>query len=97
MVDQYVTQTDKGGLMMGRSQNRRKGELLIAAGLLLFAALLKNAQAASAACREALEMCGMLLIPSLFPFFVLSGFLNRVGLPGILGRALAPPRRGSSA
>lgn len=76
--------------MMERSRNGRKGVMLIALGLLLFAALVKNAQIASAACREALEMCFCLLIPSLFPFFVLSGFLNRVGLPGLLGKTLAP-------
>ena len=35
-------------------------------------------------------MCARLLIPSLFPFFVLSGFLNRLGLPGLLGSLLAP-------
>ena len=75
---------------MEQLRNKRKGALPIAAGLLLFAALLKNTQAAGDACREALEMCGKLLIPSLFPFFVLSGFLNRVGLPGLLGQVLAP-------
>lgn len=59
-------------------------------GLGLLAAMISNAGAAGDACRDALEMCGRLLIPSLFPFFVLSGFLNRVGLPGLLGKALAP-------
>ncbi len=62
----------------------------IVAGLTLLGAMLYNAGAAGDACREALEMCARLLIPSLLPFFVLSGFLNRVGLPGLLGRALAP-------
>ena len=62
----------------------------IAAGIGLLAAMLANAGTAGDACREALEMCARLLIPALFPFFVLSGFLNRVGLPGLLGRMLAP-------
>ena len=75
---------------MRETRNIWKGGCMIAAGLLLFAALLMNAQAASTACREALEMCGRLLIPALFPFFVLSGFLNRMGLPGLLGKLLAP-------
>ena len=65
----------QGGAMMERSRNGHEGVMLIALGLALFAALVKNAQIASAACREALEMCFRLLIPSLFPFFVLSGFL----------------------
>ena len=62
----------------------------IAAGLMLLGLMLYNAGAAGDACREALEMCAQLLIPSLFPFFVLSGYLNRVGLPGVLGRVFAP-------
>lgn len=69
-------------------ERRRKWWIL--AGLALLAALLANARAAAEACREALGMCARLLIPSLFPFFVLSGFLNRLGLPGALGRLLAP-------
>ena len=67
-----------------------KRALFLALGFFLFAALLSNAQTAGEACREGLEMCGRLLIPSLFPFFVLSGFLNRMGLPGLLGKLLAP-------
>lgn len=62
----------------------------IAAGLMVLGLMLYNAGAAGDACREALEMCARLLIPSLFPFFVLSGYLNRVGLPGLLGRVFAP-------
>ncbi len=62
----------------------------IAVGLILLGLILYNAGAAGDACREALEMCARLLIPSLFPFFVLSGYLNRVGLPGLLGRVFAP-------
>ena len=62
----------------------------ITLGLTLLGAMLVNAGAAGDACREALEMCARLLIPALFPFFVLSGYLSRVGLPGLLGRVLAP-------
>ena len=62
----------------------------IAAGLMVLGLMLYHAGAAGDACREALEMCARLLIPSLFPFFVLSGYLNRVGLPGLLGRVFAP-------
>lgn len=71
-------------------RSRGKGALTLGAGLCALAALLLNAGEAARACREALAVCGRLLIPSLFPFFVLSGFLNRLGLPGLLGTLLAP-------
>jgi sporulation integral membrane protein YlbJ len=41
-------------------------------------------------CRYALELCASLIIPSLFPFFVISILLNKLGLPGWLGKTLAP-------
>ena len=69
---------------------KNKGVLALTVGLGLLAALLVNASEAARACREGLLMCARLLIPSLFPFFVLSGFLNRLGLPGLLGSLLAP-------
>ena len=71
-------------------RNHGKRALAIAAGIAVLGLMLLHAGTAGDACREALEMCGRLLIPSLFPFFVLSGYLNRVGLPGLLGRLLAP-------
>ena len=73
-----------------KQRKQWKTAAAILSGIGLLGALLKHAGAAGDACREALEMCGRLLIPSLFPFFVLSGFLNRIGLPGLLGRLLAP-------
>ena len=75
---------------MNNLKERCKRALWLMMGLLLAVLLLLNAQSAGEASREALQMCGRLLIPSLFPFFVLSGYLNRMGLPGILGRLLAP-------
>ena len=71
-------------------QKRWKHTAAMLAALGLLALMLSHAGAAGDACREALEMCARLLIPSLFPFFVLSGFLSRLGLPGLLGRILAP-------
>lgn len=41
-------------------------------------------------CRYALDLCLELILPSLFPFFVLSVLLNQLGLPGFLGKLLAP-------
>ncbi len=54
--------------------------LLIAAGLLLY-----PTHAATAA-HDALVLCGNVLIPSLFPFFVLSGLVMESGLAARLGR-----------
>ncbi|MBR6353056.1 MAG: sporulation protein [Oscillospiraceae bacterium] len=56
--------------------------------LAAFAALLVSAAEAAAACRAALQTCARLLIPSLFPFFVLSSLLSVFGLPALLGRLL---------
>ena len=75
---------------MEKTQNGAKHALPLVLGLALLAALVTNAPEAADACREGLGVCARLLIPSLFPFFVLSGFLNRLGLPGLLGRLLAP-------
>ena len=44
----------------------------------------------SAAAREGLALCGNVILPSLFPFFVLSSLTISLGLAGYLGRALAP-------
>lgn len=40
--------------------------------------------------REGLALCGSVVIPSLFPFFVLCTFLVRTGLGADLGRLLSP-------
>lgn len=41
-------------------------------------------------CRFALRLCVELIIPSLFPFFVVSILLNRLGFPYAVGRLLSP-------
>ena len=41
--------------------------------------------------RYALSLCAELIIPSLFPFFVLSGLLNRLGFAAAAARRLAKP------
>ena len=41
--------------------------------------------------RYALSLCAELIIPSLFPFFVLSGLLNRLGFAASAARRLAKP------
>lgn len=58
--------------------------------LILLVLLTVSAGSAKASCLEALQLCSRLIIPSLFPFFVLSAFMTRLGLPQILGRIIAP-------
>ena len=53
--------------------------LIIAAGLILFPS------DTSTAARSALTLCGSVLIPSLFPFFVLSGLVIESGLAARFG------------
>lgn len=74
---------------MKQTVSIRQG-LSIALALCVLTVLLLSAGDAAGACRDALYMCGRLIVPSLFPFFVLSAMLNRLGLPGVLGRMLAP-------
>ncbi len=45
---------------------------------------------AAAYAHDGLKLCAEMLIPSLLPFFVVSGLLRAWGLPGILGRLLEP-------
>ncbi|MFR3290918.1 MAG: hypothetical protein ACLTSG_12075 [Lachnospiraceae bacterium] len=54
-----------------------------------FALIACSAEAMEAA-RASLQLCGEVLIPSLFPFFVLSGLIQELGLPSRLGRLAAP-------
>ncbi len=55
--------------------------------------LLVYGQAAQTGVRRGLSICSELLIPSLFPFLVLSGFIIRSGLAGSIGRHIAAPMR----
>ena len=64
--------------------------LPLIAALFAFAFLIAASDAAIASCRRGLKLCAELIVPSLFPFFVLSGLLNRLGLPSYIGKYLAP-------
>lgn len=44
-------------------------------------------------CRGSLSLCAELILPSLFPFMIVSILLSRLGLPTMLGRAAAPLAR----
>ncbi len=61
--------------------------LLFAAGLLIFSKDTSNAAV------SALSLCGRTLIPSLFPFFVLSSVITGSGLGEGVGRSLEKPMR----
>ncbi len=69
-------------------KHRRIAKLLPA--LILLVLLIFSADRAKHAAYDALLLCGRTIIPSLFPFFVLSAFLTRLGLPGVLGKFMAP-------
>ena len=59
-------------------------------------ALLALVTASSAVIEQAsrgLRLCGELIVPSLFPFFVVSLLLSRLGFPRLLGRFLSPLTR----
>lgn len=51
-------------------------------------ALLTWPQAVAGGVSRGLSICGTVIIPSLFPFLVLAGFLVRSGISGALGRRL---------
>jgi len=65
---------------------------LTAVAVFLFAAgLLLDGRGTSRAAVEGLRLCGQVLIPSLFPFFVVSQFCVRSGLADIVGHAFRRP------
>lgn len=75
------------------SAHRRRQWLAAAVCVAMAAVLLIFPQAASTGIKRGLAVCGQLLIPSLFPFLVLSGFTIRSGIVQSLGRLLEPLMR----
>lgn len=67
-----------------------KNKIAVVAALCAMAALLTASGQVIESCRGALKLCSELILPSLFPFFVLSGLLSRLGFPMYLGKFLAP-------
>ena len=63
-----------------------KNKLSVLAGISALFILTAASGQAVMCCRSSLEMCARLIIPRLFPFFLLSSFLNSAGLPRMLGR-----------
>lgn len=56
----------------------------------LFLLLVWQAESARAGALWGLQLCAQLLVPSLLPFFVAAGLMNRLGLTQALGRRLTP-------
>lgn len=72
-----------------RSRTIRDGILLLAlACISIF--LLSNPQIAIEACKNGLQLCANVIVPSLFPFFVLSGLIVNLGMVRYLDRLFAP-------
>ena len=75
-----------------RSRILRDGILLLALSFVgMF--LLTNPQEAIEACKNGLQLCANVIIPSLFPFFVLSGLIVKLGMVRYLDRLFEPIMR----
>ena len=76
------------GRLVGKRQYR---ELLLALGLLCAAlALVLWPGEAMGAMKDGLKLCGNVIVPSLFPFFVLSSLVVELGMSRCLGRLFQP-------
>ena len=67
--------------------------LVAAAVLAVAAGILFLPSAASDGARKGLDFCGQILIPSLFPFMVLSSFIVKSGLAARMSTVLEPITR----
>ena len=99
---------EKGDAIIMRIAKKRTPELIVGIAwsltLFLFAFLIRSPKLASGAVRESLSACVTGLIPSLFPFLVLTGLFCSTGLCGKLSVILSPlagimglPAAGASA
>ncbi len=76
------------GRILGKAQYR---DCLLGFGLLWTAlALVLWPEEAMGAMRDGLKLCGNVILPSLFPFFVLSSLVVELGMSRYLGRLLEP-------
>ena len=65
-----------------------RDRLPLLAVLCCFSALLLLPEVSAQAARDAMLLCAQTLIPSLFPFFVLSSLLVQSDVPRLLSRAM---------
>ena len=76
------------GKLVGKAQYR---DILLGAGLLWATlALILWPKQAMEAMRDGVALCGNVILPSLFPFFVLSSLVVELGMSRYLGRLLEP-------
>jgi len=80
---------------MGRvlSSGQMRSVLMGLALLLAAAALVAYPAEALAGAREGLELCANVIVPSLFPFFVVSTLILDLGFAGAVGQVLSPLMR----
>jgi len=67
-----------------------RGRLAVGISICAMAALIFSSEQVISSCRGALALCCELIIPSLFPFFLLSVLMNRLKIPFYLGKIFAP-------
>lgn len=67
------------------SKRLSRGAILLALALSMFA-LIYYSDTSAAAAKEGLELCFNVIIPSLFPFFVMSSLVVELGFAEKLGR-----------
>ena len=70
--------------------DRLRRALPLGTALIALIALVLCPDAAASSARAGLKLCAEMLVPSLLPFFILSGLLRLMGLPGALGRIAEP-------
>lgn len=76
------------GKLVGKARYR---DMMLGVGLLWSTlALVLWPDQAMGAMREGLKLCGNVILPSLFPFFVLSSLVVELGMSRYLGRLLEP-------
>ncbi len=76
------------GKLVGKAQYR---DILLGAGLLWATlALILWPEQTMGAMRDGIKLCGNVILPSLFPFFVLSSLVVELGMSRYLGRLLEP-------
>ncbi|MDR0838123.1 MAG: sporulation protein [Oscillospiraceae bacterium] len=80
---------------MALAEHRKKiiDVLVLAALTVAVIALVVFPKESVAAAKDGLALCGNVIVPSLFPFFVLSSLIVETGVTRYLGRALEPVMR----
>ncbi len=75
------------------AKNRYKDHIALAAGAILIITLLFISDAPAQKIREALSICAKAVIPSVFPFMVISSFFIKLGGGKVLGRMFSLPSK----